>query len=62
MSRYIEYIAHKNQPLQSHLEGVANACRENASKIGCADYGEILGLLHDLGIYAPLIIIADRRL
>ena len=46
------YIAHKNQSLKEHLEGVARLCRINADKIGCGSYGEILGLLHDLGKYS----------
>ena len=46
------YIAHEKQTLKDHLEGVAYLCRKNAEKIGCADYGEILGLLHDLGKYS----------
>lgn len=47
-----EYIAHENQALQSHLNGVAELSRRNAAKIGCADYGEILGWLHDIGKYS----------
>lgn len=46
------YIAHENQTLKKHLQGVSNLCRKNAEKIGCADYGELLGLLHDLGKYS----------
>lgn len=45
------YIAHQSQSLKSHLEGVAKLSRKNAEKIGCAGYGEILGLLHDIGKY-----------
>ena len=45
------YIAHENQTLKEHLLGVARLSRKNAGKIGCADYGELLGLLHDLGKY-----------
>ena len=48
----MEFIAHEEQTLKNHLEGVARICRKNAEKIGCADYGEILGLLHDLGKYS----------
>ena len=46
------YIAHENQPLRDHLQGVAKLSRKNAEKIGCSDYGELLGLLHDLGKYS----------
>ena len=53
-----EFIAHKResdgkeQTVQEHLLGVAHFARENASKIGLADLGELLGLLHDLGKYS----------
>jgi len=50
----MEYIAHKDQSLLDHLRGVADKCRKNADKIGCGDYGELLGLLHDLGKYSTL--------
>lgn len=46
------YIAHDNQSLENHLQGVANLSRKNAGKIGCGDYGELLGLLHDVGKYS----------
>ena len=46
------YIAHENQTLKAHLEGVAKLSRKNAGKIGCGNYGELLGLLHDLGKYS----------
>jgi len=49
-----DYIAHKHQPLRAHLTGVAELSRRNAAKIDCADYGEILGLLHDLGKYSSV--------
>jgi len=52
MSKQKDYIAHKNQSLKDHLLGVAELCRKNAEKIGCADYGELLGLLHDMGKYS----------
>lgn len=48
----MKYIAHKDQSLIDHLQGVADKCRGNADKIGCGDYGELLGLLHDLGKYS----------
>ena len=47
-------IAHENQTLKDHLEGVAGLCRKNADKIGCANYGELLGLLHDIGKYSQI--------
>lgn len=46
------FIAHRGQSLKDHLEGTARICRKNASKIGWGDYGEIIGLLHDLGKYS----------
>ncbi|WP_018527764.1 CRISPR-associated endonuclease Cas3'' [Alkalispirochaeta alkalica] len=48
----MDFIAHENQSLIGHLCGVATKCKENASKIGCGDYGEVLGLLHDVGKYS----------
>jgi CRISPR-associated endonuclease/helicase Cas3 len=48
----VAFVAHENQSLKAHLEGVAVLSRKNAEKIGCADYGELLGLLHDLGKYS----------
>ena len=45
-------IAHENQTLKDHLEGVAKLSRRNAGKIGCESYGEMLGLLHDVGKYS----------
>ncbi len=54
----VEFIAHfcqtdgKGQSVKEHLESVADLCRANAAKIDCGDYGEILGLLHDLGKYS----------
>jgi len=46
------YIAHKNQDLYKHLEGVAELAKNNAEKIGMGNYGELLGLLHDFGKYS----------
>jgi CRISPR-associated endonuclease/helicase Cas3 len=51
------FIAHrresdgKEQTLQEHLQGVAQYAREYSAKLGLADIGELLGLLHDLGKY-----------
>lgn len=47
-----KYIAHKNQELHEHLEGVAELAKINAEKIGFGKYGELLGLLHDFGKYS----------
>lgn len=47
-----KYIAHKNQELHEHLEGVAELAKINAEKIGMRNYGELLGLLHDFGKYS----------
>jgi len=46
------YIAHKNQELHEHLEGVAELAKIHAGKIGIENYGELLGLLHDFGKYS----------
>ena len=47
-----KYIAHKNQELYEHLEGVAELAKIHAEKIGMGNYGELLGLLHDFGKYS----------
>jgi CRISPR-associated endonuclease/helicase Cas3 len=51
------YIAHIRedgtiQTIRDHLEGVSKLSRMYAEKIGLADYGELIGLLHDLGKYS----------
>lgn len=46
------YIAHRNQELHEHLQGVAYLARTHAEKIGMGNYGELLGLLHDVGKYS----------
>jgi CRISPR-associated endonuclease/helicase Cas3 len=46
------YIAHTNQELYEHLEVVAKLSKTFAEKIGMGNYGELLGLLHDLGKYS----------
>jgi CRISPR-associated endonuclease/helicase Cas3 len=46
------YIAHKDQKLYEHLEGVAELAKVHAEKIGMKKYGELLGLLHDFGKYS----------
>lgn len=42
----------KEQTLAEHLNGVADLASQHASKIGCSQAGEMLGLLHDLGKYS----------
>lgn len=46
------FIAHRDQELYVHLKGVARLAKIHADKIGMASYGELLGLLHDLGKYS----------
>ena len=46
------YIAHRDQKLYEHLEGVSELARIHAEKIGMGKYGELLGLLHDIGKYS----------
>ncbi len=46
------YIAHKDQELYKHLEGVAKLAKKHAGKIGMGEYAELLGLLHDVGKYS----------
>jgi CRISPR-associated endonuclease/helicase Cas3 len=48
----MEYIAHRDQKLHEHLEGVAELAKIHAEKIGMGNYGELLGLLHDFGKYS----------
>lgn len=54
----IKYIAHqrefdgKAQALASHLIGVSELSKKNASKIDLETCGELIGLLHDLGKYS----------
>ncbi|OPY67673.1 MAG: helicase Cas3 [Syntrophorhabdus sp. PtaU1.Bin002] len=45
-------VAHKNQELYEHLEGVSELAKIYAEKIGMGNYGELMGLLHDLGKYS----------
>lgn len=42
----------KPQSLEEHLLGVAEIAKRLASKIGLANQGELIGLLHDLGKYS----------
>ena len=46
------YVAHRDQKLYAHLEGVAELAKIHAEKIGMGNYGELLGLLHDFGKYS----------
>ena len=48
----MEYIAHTQQSLEEHLWGVAELAKIHAKKIGMGNYGELMGLLHDLGKYS----------
>lgn len=55
----MEYLAHVRkegevQPLLVHLFEVSKLSKEFASKIGLGEYGELIGLLHDLGKYSDL--------
>jgi CRISPR-associated endonuclease/helicase Cas3 len=55
-----EFVAHIRtedncqiiQSVYNHLEEVANFAAKNASKIGLAKVGELIGLLHDFGKYS----------
>lgn len=48
----INFIAHPGQSLESHLIGVGNKTKQFAEKIGLAEQGEFIGLLHDFGKYS----------
>lgn len=56
----MEYLAHirkkdgEKQSLLKHLTGVAEKASTFASKIGLAQQGELIGLLHDLGKYSEV--------
>jgi CRISPR-associated endonuclease Cas3-HD len=41
------------QPLAAHLEAVSRLTSLRAEKFGAARLGAVIGLLHDLGKYAP---------
>lgn len=55
-----KYIAHirkdgnqdDKQSIKNHLSNVSSITSDNASKIGLAKAGELIGLLHDLGKYS----------
>jgi CRISPR-associated endonuclease/helicase Cas3 len=40
------------QPLKEHLANVGKLSRRTAAKFGCAEAGELIGILHDLGKYS----------
>jgi len=48
----IQAIAHEGQSLVEHLQNTATLAGNHANKIGMKEYGELLGLLHDLGKYS----------
>jgi CRISPR-associated endonuclease/helicase Cas3 len=57
--RKTEFVAHvrkdgKRQSLQDHLLGVGRKASGYGAKIGLAQQGELIGLLHDLGKYSSL--------
>ncbi|MGQ0712164.1 MAG: CRISPR-associated helicase Cas3' [Gemmatimonadaceae bacterium] len=43
---------HEWEPLEAHLEKVAELCATNASAFGASDWGRTLGWWHDLGKYS----------
>ena len=53
-----KYIAHirkednKRQSVKDHIKNVSDISAHNASKIGLAKAGELIGLLHDFGKYS----------
>ncbi len=55
----MEYLAHKRnesdgaeQLLIDHLKNTADICSKFAESIGMADYGRVIGMLHDIGKYS----------
>lgn len=53
--KYIAHIRgldHAEQRLEDHLKGVAALSRVYADKIGLGGFGELIGLLHDVGKYS----------
>ncbi|MHB8829770.1 MAG: CRISPR-associated endonuclease Cas3'', partial [Syntrophales bacterium] len=44
-----ELLAHKNQSLVSHLEGVSKRAESFAKAFDADEYGRLAGILHDLG-------------
>lgn len=54
-TKYIAHIRSRDkaeQSLEDHLKGVAALARVYADKIGLGDFGELIGLLHDVGKYS----------
>jgi CRISPR-associated endonuclease/helicase Cas3 len=48
----MDFIARPGQSLEEHLSGVGVKSKNFAAKIGLAEQGELIGLLHDLGKYS----------
>jgi CRISPR-associated endonuclease Cas3-HD len=42
----------KSEPLDVHLQAVAELAEKFAGKFGAAEWGRVLGLWHDLGKYS----------
>ncbi|NLE23808.1 MAG: CRISPR-associated helicase Cas3' [Clostridiaceae bacterium] len=54
-NKYIAHIRNRDkaeQSLEDHLKGVAYLARVYADKIGFGDFGELIGLIHDVGKYS----------
>ncbi|MGI9228642.1 MAG: CRISPR-associated helicase Cas3' [Gammaproteobacteria bacterium] len=47
-----KYIAHSNQSLIDHLNGVGDKSKCFAAKINVGDVGQLIGLLHDFGKFS----------
>jgi CRISPR-associated endonuclease/helicase Cas3 len=57
MGKFVAHIRKEKdlnieQSIETHLENVSELAFENASKIGLAKAGKLIGLLHDLGKYS----------
>jgi CRISPR-associated endonuclease Cas3-HD len=55
---YSDAIAHvaedgRIHPLKEHLVGTAECAARFAEEFGCAGWGRLAGLWHDLGKYSP---------
>lgn len=49
---HLDKVTGKRQELYEHLQNTSTICSILAEKIGLAETGELLGLLHDLGKYS----------